>query len=244
MLQISTLSVSRYYSSGSLGKGGTHSAIDVPLCRDFFKSRYNRGMKQPVRDPPNSEALQALASLQAGCFSTAQAAECGFSPALCWHCSKKGRFHRIRRGIYRITDFPQSGLEVVFAAWLFVGPGRAVVSHATALALFGLIDGQGSTIHLTISRKFRRDRIAGIQIHTAADLPAGTELTEAKGLPATTVGRSIVDSAGTCLSDRLLIETTDNAIRRGLASRTELLFLSQTRSGPVRQLIRRSLQGP
>ena len=50
--------------------------------------------------------LFALASEQAGYFTTAQAQGCGISLRLLTHHAVTGRFIRVSRGLYRFRDYP------------------------------------------------------------------------------------------------------------------------------------------
>ena len=148
---------------------------------------------------------------------------------------------RVRRGVYHLSEHPRSPLDGVFAAWLTLGPDKAVVSHETALHLLGLTDDVPDKVHLTIARTHRRGAVAGIALHTTTNLPSSENLTQIEGLPVTSAARSIVDTASGG-AEELVTAATRNAVRRGLITRTELLFASQDQSGPTRQLIRRALQ--
>ncbi|MCL4466976.1 MAG: type IV toxin-antitoxin system AbiEi family antitoxin domain-containing protein [Chloroflexi bacterium] len=82
---------------------------------------------------PDRTCLFHIASGQAGYFTTEQARACGYSFALLSHRVKSGRFSRVRRGLYRLREYPSSPREDVLAAWLAVGKDVAVVSHESAL---------------------------------------------------------------------------------------------------------------
>lgn len=89
---------------------------------------------------PDRSRLFDLASGQAGYFTTKQAAESGYSRALLAYHAKAGTFVRVRRGLYRLREYPPSPREHVLAAWLAVGKGNAVVSHESALDILELSD--------------------------------------------------------------------------------------------------------
>src|SRR3989442_13049990 len=115
----------------------------------------------------NRKDLFAVASQQGGHFTADQARRCGYTWALLSHHALRGRFVRIRRGLYRLRDYPSSPGEDVLAGWLAVGRDDAVVSHESALALLGLSDVVPDRVHLTVSRA-RRGRKAppGVRMHT------------------------------------------------------------------------------
>src|SRR5664280_1945725 len=89
---------------------------------------------------PAWEALFAVASEQAGYFTTAQARACGYHWDLLSHHTRAGRFVRLRRGLYRLRDYPSSPHEEMMAAWLATGRESALVSHESALSLLDLSD--------------------------------------------------------------------------------------------------------
>jgi len=68
--------------------------------------------------PPDYVGLYVLASTQAGYFTTPQAREHGVSWRALTHHVTRGRFRRVRRGLYRFRDYPSSLYEDVVAAWL------------------------------------------------------------------------------------------------------------------------------
>jgi len=75
--------------------------------------------------------------------------------------------------------------------------GRGVISHESALVLHGISDVNPSRVHLTVPRD-NHPRAAGGELYRLhrRKLPAG-DVTEADGIPTTTVDRSIRD----CLAD-------------------------------------------
>jgi hypothetical protein len=78
-----------------------------------------------------------VAEPQTGYFATAQAKVTGFSqPQLTYHV-RRGRFLRVRWGIYRLALFPSSPHEDLYVAWLDAGR-NAVISHDSALVLHDL----------------------------------------------------------------------------------------------------------
>jgi len=109
--------------------------------------------------------LYPIAERQGGYFSARQARGVGLSKALLSYHVRQGRFLRIRRGVYRLAEFPETPYADLMVAWLAVGE-RAVVSHESALLLYGLTDLLPAEIHLTVPRTASRRR-AGVRLHTA-----------------------------------------------------------------------------
>ena len=75
---------------------------------------------------PDWDGLYETAAAQEGLFTTAQAAEAGYSPQLIAKHIKNGRFARVRRSVYRLVHFPPGEHEDIVAVWLW--SGRACVS--------------------------------------------------------------------------------------------------------------------
>ena len=107
---------------------------------------------------PAWDALHDLAVSQAGYFTTAQAAELGFSPELLsYHC-KKRRLQRTRRGVYRVRHLPAQEDEQLVELWLWSGR-VGVFSHETALALYDLSDVLPASVHMTVPASWRTRRL-------------------------------------------------------------------------------------
>src|SRR5258708_4740604 len=97
-------------------------------------------MHDTITHTPSEEDLFALATEQAGYFTAAQAHALGYGwPLLAYH-ARSGRFIRLRRGLYRLRDYPSSRREDVLAAWLAAGRDATVVSHESALEIHELSD--------------------------------------------------------------------------------------------------------
>lgn len=78
------------------------------------------------------------------------------------------------------------------AAVLACGPG-AVISHRDAAALHGLRSSARSVIDITSATRTGRDR-AGIQVHAGRTL-APPDRTTVRGIPCTSVARTLLDEA-------------------------------------------------
>src|SRR5450759_3761078 len=131
---------------------------------------------------PDHGALFAIATEQAGYFTTAQARDCGFNSPLLTHHAKSGRFVRVARGLYRLRDYPSSPREELIAAWLRLAPDAAV-SHESALEILDLSDVIPSSIHVTVPRARRKlSRMPGVSIHTTIRPLAVTDVVTRDGI--------------------------------------------------------------
>ena len=122
-------------------------------------------------------------------------------------------------------------------AWLQAGP-HAVISHDSALALYGLSDLLPHRIHVTLPRSASRRR-PGLQLHTKHLEPE--DVTRYEGLPVTTVLRTLVDATAAGLADEQVRQAIQEALHRGLVTRESLLRLTLSRGGRIKRLIDETL---
>lgn len=73
-------------------------------------------MGDMLRARPDHSCLFDTASSQHGYFTAEQVRACGFGWDLLTHHARSGRFIRMRRGLYRLRDYPSSSHEDVMAA--------------------------------------------------------------------------------------------------------------------------------
>jgi predicted transcriptional regulator of viral defense system len=171
---------------------------------------------------PSWDSLFDVAAGQEGLFSTAQAAEAGYSPQLLQKHLHGGRIRRVRRGVYRLVHFPPGDQEDLAAVWLW-SDTAGVFSHETALFLHGLSDVLPSTVHLTVPTSWRNRRLRvprGVVLHHA-DVPKG-ERAWAGSIPVTAPARTLADSAAAGVAPDILHQAMDQAADRGLVSRADL----------------------
>jgi predicted transcriptional regulator of viral defense system len=161
---------------------------------------------------PDWTTLFARAAAQDGHFTTAQAADAGYSRPLLDHHVKSGRFLRIQRGIYRLRDFPSAEHEDLVVAWLW-SDQQGVVSHETALLLHGLSDVLPDRVDLTVPASWlgRRLKVPAIlRLHHADVLDA--DRAWSGPVPVTTPLRTLAD----CVADHVQPDLVDQAVRDGL----------------------------
>jgi predicted transcriptional regulator of viral defense system len=182
---------------------------------------------------PDRDLLYAISEAQAGYFTTAQAKEAGYSRGLLAHHAKAGAFERVRPGVYRLRRFPASPREDLYIAWLEAGE-RAVVSHDSALELYGLSDLLPAETHLTLPRTSSRRR-RSIRMHTKG--LDSSEITARDGLPVTTVARTIADVARSGAAAELVEQAVHEALDRGLVGETELRQQASKRGGRAKRAI-------
>jgi very-short-patch-repair endonuclease len=109
---------------------------------------------------------------------------------------RMGRLHRLHRGVYAVGHRVLSPEARWMAAVLACGPG-AVLSHRSAAALWRMRESSSRAIEVTTPRKSRSR--GAIHRHFAL-LPADEVLTE-RGIPATSVPRTLFDLAAVSSAD-------------------------------------------
>jgi predicted transcriptional regulator of viral defense system len=183
----------------------------------------------------NHRRLYEKAEPQAGYFTAQQARQAGFTRQLIAHHVRSGLFERSAHGIYRLSRFPASAHEDLIVAWLR-GGSQSVISHDSAMALYGLSDLIPTEIHVTIPRTGSRRR-PGIRLHTSQLRPE--DITHREGLPVTTIARTAADLVSRGIQDWLVVQAIHEALMRGLISKTEIE--RQANHSPAR--VKRVLMG-
>jgi predicted transcriptional regulator of viral defense system len=172
---------------------------------------------------PDPVGLFERAEGQAGYFSVDDAARSGYGRALVAYHARRGRFIRIRQGLYRLQQFPRSSREEIVEAWFAARDQDAVVSHETALELLGLADVLPNRIHLTIPRSKRRMRATPlVRIHTVSRPVPREERSFWEGVAVTSPGRTLRDVAVAGLDGEQLELAILQAVKRGLVTPEEL----------------------
>jgi predicted transcriptional regulator of viral defense system len=196
-----------------------------------------------VAPHPDSSALHRLAYSQEGLFTAQQAQGRGYSAQLLAHHARTGRFARVRRGLYRLSDYPTGEHEEIRAAWLAVGMDRAIVSHESALVLHELSDVLPNTVHLLVSREHRGIRPpAGVTLHTATTAIPDDEITTRQGIRASAPSRSIIDAASSGTAPEQIQMAIRQALEQGRTTPRQLTDLAERHGGQVAALVRRTTQ--
>jgi predicted transcriptional regulator of viral defense system len=184
-------------------------------------------MDEVAATRPDWNRLFETAAAQEGLFTTKQAAEAGYSPQLMVHYVHTGKALRVRRGTYRLVHFPAGEHEELVAAWLW-SERAGVISHQTALALHGLSDAFPVHVHLTLPGDWRRRRFrvpADVVLHHSNVPPE--DRTWFGAVPTTNPRRSLNDCAREGLSPELLRQAAQQALRRGLVTKVELVEVEE-----------------
>jgi len=167
------------------------------------------------------ETLYGIAEDQHGYLTTAQANENGVSKQALHQMLRRGDLERVSWGVYRFVHFPRSPNDPYMEATLWPLSVRGVVSHESALALYGLSDVNPPKVHLSVPRAFRVQRqVPKVLLVHRADL-ADTEISNHDGIPITTPERAIRDCHATHLGPALVRQAIEDGRRTGLLRRAQ-----------------------
>jgi predicted transcriptional regulator of viral defense system len=170
---------------------------------------------------PDVLGLEAESYNQGGYFTAGQARAHAVSRQLLEHHVRRGRFERVRRGLYRVQGYPTAEHDDMREVWMAVGGDGALLSHDSALALLDLSDNIPDAVHLLVPRRRRGLRCPpGVVLHTrpdSEDIPTVWR----DGLPLTAPARTLVDAADRLQPEQLSMAVRQ-ALRRGLLTRKQL----------------------
>jgi predicted transcriptional regulator of viral defense system len=140
-----------------------------------------------------------LAAKQHGVVSRRQLARIGIDGDGVRRRMAKGGLHRVHPGVYTVGYPSLTAKGRWMAAVLACGPS-AVLSHLDAAALWRIYDGVGARVHVTV---LSRRVVAGVWVHRARRLHPD-DVTVRRGIPVTTVARTLVDLTDVLGRDRVL----------------------------------------
>lgn len=155
--------------------------------------------------------VRELAERQHGVVSRRQLVERGVGEWLNQGRVEAGLLVPVFQGVFAVGHSCIGREGRWMAATLASGP-NAVLSHASALEMWGLRRSRGSVEVLRRAGGPRRER-TGIRLHQTRRLPLG-HVTEELGIPVTTIERTMLDMAGR-LDERQLERALVAADRSG-----------------------------
>lgn len=167
----------------------------------------------------HNQTVYAVAEVQHGYFTVAQAESEGVAPDRVRDMARRGVVERVSRGVYRVTQYPLSprGSYLEAALWPAATRGGepGVISHESALALYELSDVSPATLHVTVplARRITRTPPKVLRIHRARLQPE--EFIVHDGVPVTTVERTIRDVHASHLDPALVRQAIRDAHRLG-----------------------------
>jgi very-short-patch-repair endonuclease/predicted transcriptional regulator of viral defense system len=175
-----------------------------------------------------AEIVAHLAERQHGVVARRQLEALKISASAVGRWSAEGRLHRIHRGVYAVGHPILTANGRRMAAVLAAGPG-AVLSHASAAALWEIRPSAAARIDVSVRTSGGRAKRPGLRIHRAPKLRT-EEITEHQGIRVTTPARTLLDLAAT-LSRRALERALDEAAIKELYDLTSLDAIARAHTG-------------
>ena len=158
----------------------------------------------------------------------AQLAAAGISSSAVGRWAAEGRLHRLHRGVYAVGHSVLTVNGRRMAAVLAAGPG-AVLSHASAAALWDIRRTSATRIDVTVRSRAGRAKRPGLRIHRTPTLRTD-EITEHQGIRVTTPARTLLDLASS-VPRRALERALDEAEISELYDRRELEAVALAHAG-------------
>ncbi|MFN8025872.1 MAG: hypothetical protein U0W40_05790 [Acidimicrobiia bacterium] len=158
--------------------------------------------------------IAAIAEQHHGNFALHHLDDLGVTVQVRKHRIEQGRWVSPHEGVFRIAGTPPSWKgDLVAATW--AGGERAVASHRSAAALWGLPGGRPEIREVTCPR-WRRARHQGLVVHESNRVD-DCDVTTVDGIRCTTVVRTIFDLCS-CVGPVTIDLAIDAALRRDLTS--------------------------
>jgi hypothetical protein len=151
---------------------------------------------------------------------------------------RRGDLIRVHRGVYRVGHWAPSIEATYLAAVLAAGEGALLCGPAAA-HLLGLVKGR-APIPEIIARTERR--IEGVKSHRSRLLDA-RDATIVRGIPATTLPRTLVDISSELSLDALVRACHEAGVRYGATPSAVEAVLARRPNNPGAKKLRRVLHG-
>jgi very-short-patch-repair endonuclease len=171
--------------------------------------------------------VEQLAAAQHGVVARWQLAAAGVTHSTIENGIAKGRLLRLHRGVYAVGHAHLRREGHWLAAVLAVGPG-AVLSHRDAAGLHDLRPANHGKADVTTTRRGRQSH-PRIKVHHATELHP-LDVTTGRGIPVTSVARTLVDLADVVPQDQLAKALAEADRRRTLDARAIAAALARTRT--------------
>jgi hypothetical protein len=142
-----------------------------------------------------------LAASQHGVVSLDQLRAIGISAETARQRMRRGRLHRVHRGVYAVGHPRLSSEGRWMAAVLACGTGAAL-SHRSAAELWRMLAPRTGPVDVTVPHRSGRSRRHGIRLHRRASLTQ-PETTRRVGIPVTSPVRTLTDLRSCATPDEL-----------------------------------------
>jgi very-short-patch-repair endonuclease len=185
------------------------------------------------------EELARIASAAHGVVTAAQLLSAGVTRREIEVRLRKGGLIRVHRGVYRVGHRAPSIEATYLAAVLAAGDGALLCGRAAA-HLLGLVKGEAPAPEV-IARTERR--IEGVKTHRSRAAGDDRDATVVRGIPTTTVQRTLVDISSELSLDALARACHEAGVRYGATPNSVEAVLARRPRSPGAKRLRRVLNG-
>src|SRR5689334_6142521 len=155
---------------------------------------------------PGDREIAKLAERQHGVVALWQLTALGFEADAVEARVRRGRLHRLHRGVFAVGHRRLDWRGVLIAAVLAYGP-EAVLSHRSAARLWGIRPDNRPRVDVTVPARGLRSR-KGIQVHCVRELDA-RDIGRIDGIPVTSLPRTLLDLAEVVPKDHVIKALTE-----------------------------------
>jgi predicted transcriptional regulator of viral defense system len=163
--------------------------------------------------------IAELAADNYGYITTDEAEAAEINPHRLLELAHRAQLERRGTGLYRVPLIPPTPLDAYREATLWPRGAEAVISHGTALDVYGLGDVNPAKIHITVPRTHRPRRQVPAQYRLHREDLQGGEVTLYEGIPIVTAAKAVRQAQR--LGPALLRQAIHESEQRGLVSRVE-----------------------
>jgi hypothetical protein len=195
------------------------------------------------------EEVARIASARHGVVTRAQLLDAGITRREIGWRLRRGDLIRVHRGVYRVGHRAPSIEATYLAAVLAAGDGALLCGRAAA-HLLGLVKGEAPAPEV-IARTERH--VEGVKTHRSRAHPPGAhpsgaagdgrDATVVRGIPVTTVPRTLVDISSKVSLDALARACHEAGVRYGATPNSVEALLARRPGSPGAKRLRRVLNG-
>jgi very-short-patch-repair endonuclease len=185
------------------------------------------------------EEVARIASSQHGVVTRAQLLDAGITRREIGWRLRRGGLIRVHRGVYRVGHRAPSIEATYLAAVLAAGEGALLCGRAAA-HLLGLVKGLAPTPEVIA---LTERRIEGVKTHRSRAAVDGRDATVVRGIPVTTVPRTLVDISSELSLDALARACHEAGVRYGATPNSVEAVLARRPNTPGAKRLRRVIHG-
>ncbi len=184
------------------------------------------------------EELARIAGAAHGVVTRAQLLDAGVTARQIARRVRSGSLLREHRGVYRVGHRAPT-IEATYLAAVFAAGEGALLSGLAAAHLLGLVKRPAPPPEVTAPNE---RRIEGVRTHRSRILNA-RDATVFRGIPVTTVPRTLVDIAAELPADDLARTCHEAGVRYGTTPKSVEAVLARRPSSPGARKLRRVIHG-